>query len=247
MWIVGTVEKKINWNEKLFSLQIKADIAPFTAGQFIKLSQVSNDKRVGRAYSLVNAPKADRIEVLAVTVEDGLLSPQLHKLEVGDSVDVSAKAAGFMTLDELPENGGTHLWFLATGTGIGPFISMLQTKDIWQKFDKVIVVYGVREQQDLAYRDLLLAIQNQYPTQVEIIFSVTREICDNALSCRIPAGLLSGEIEQKVGLQINQTDSQVMLCGNPNMISESLAILQAKGLAKNLRRSPGQITLEKYW
>ncbi|MCL1138702.1 ferredoxin--NADP reductase [Shewanella pneumatophori] len=249
MWIEGQVVSRQDWSDKLFSLRIKADIGDFIAGQFIKLSQVVDDKRIGRAYSLVNPPGTDYIEILAVAVNDGQLSPNLQALEVGDSIDVATKATGFMTLDELPKNEqkGKHLWFIATGTAVGPFISMMATNEPWQSYDKVILVYGVREVQDLAYLQLLKQFEVDHPEQFKLVLSVTREPFADAFNQRIPELVVNGELESKTGININSSDSQVMLCGNPGMISEMQQLLTDKGLVKNLRRAPGQITVEKYW
>lgn len=247
MWTRGRVIERIDWNDKLFSLRIAADLADFIPGQFIKLSQVQAGKRVARAYSLVNSPDKPYAEVLAVAVEDGLLSPQLQHLSVGDEIDISPTATGFMTLDEIPNNQGKHLWLFATGTAIGPFLSMLDTPEPWQRFERLVLVYGVREAKDLAYLEKLRAYEQGYGAQFTLCLCVTREQHDGALACRIPDGLTSGEIEQHVGLPLSATDSQVMICGNPGMISDAQAALMAKGLVKNLRRAPGQITVEKYW
>ncbi|QQX81187.1 ferredoxin--NADP reductase [Shewanella sp. KX20019] len=249
MWIEGKVIERNDWSDKLFSLKIKVDIGNFIAGQFIKLSRVVNDKRIGRAYSLVNPPGTDYIEVLAVAVDDGLLSPNLQALASGDVIDVATKATGFMTLDELPKDDhkGKHLWFLATGTAVGPFISMMATAEPWRNYQKVVLVYGVREAQDLAYLEQLRAFEIQYPSQFELVLLVTREPVDGALSCRIPDGLLNGEIEALAGINISAKESQVMICGNPGMITDAQQVLKDRGLAKNLRRAPGQITVEKYW
>ncbi|NRD72589.1 ferredoxin--NADP reductase [Shewanella sp. VB17] len=246
MWIEGEVIERIDWCENLFSLKIKVDLEPYIAGQFIKLSQVINDKRIARAYSIVNAPNSDFIEVLAVSVLDGLLSPNLQKLKVGECIQVSAKAAGFMTLEEVPPQG-KDLWLLATGTAVGPFISILETVEPWDRFEHVVLVYGVREAKDLAYKNKLLQLEKKYPNQFKLLFSVTREPYPNALTSRISTALESGEIERHLGLNITAENSQVMLCGNPEMIKDANRILLEKGLSKNLRRAPGQITIEKYW
>ena len=249
MWIEGKVIERQDWSDKLFSLKIKVDIGDFIAGQFIKLSQLIDEKRIGRAYSLVNPPGTDYIEVLAVAVDDGQLSPNLQALSKGDVIDVATKASGFMTLDELPkdDNKGEHLWFLATGTAVGPFISMMATNEPWQSYQKVVLVYGVREVEDLAYLPQLRAFEAKYPQQFKLVLSVTPEPFEGALSCRIPDGLNNGDIEAKAGIKLSAKDSQVMICGNPGMITDAQQLLKERGLAKNLRRAPGQITVEKYW
>ncbi|WP_299795944.1 ferredoxin--NADP reductase [uncultured Shewanella sp.] len=249
MWTEGEVIERIDWNDKLFSLKIKADIEPFIAGQFIKLSRIIDDKRIGRAYSIVNPPGGDYIEVLAVAVADGILSPNLQQLKVGDTIDVSTKAAGFMTLAEIPAAPveGRQLWLMATGTAVGPFISMLDTLEPWQRFESVALVYGVREGKDLAYLEKLEQMKLQHPQQFKLLLSVTREAFPGASNSRISKGLESGEIERDAGITISPDKSQVMLCGNPDMVRDVNEILLNIGLAKNLRRAPGQITVERYW
>ncbi|WP_025819406.1 ferredoxin--NADP reductase [Shewanella marina] len=249
MWTQAKVVERIDWNDKLFSLKLDAEIAPFTAGQFIKLALALEDKRIARAYSLVNAPDARYLEILAIAVEDGQLSPQLQDLTVGDSVDISTKAAGFMVLDELPEQdySQSQLWLLATGTAIGPFLSMLATKEPWQQFEKIIVVYGVRHAVDLAYLAQLEMLEQQYPEQFSLILSVTREDYNGGIRQRIPDAIATGVLEDIAGVNFSAAHSQVMICGNPDMVSGAVTVLNDKGLVKNLRRAPGQITLEKYW
>ncbi|RLV60206.1 ferredoxin--NADP reductase [Parashewanella curva] len=249
MWITGKVVERIDWNSKLFSLKIDAELAPFIAGQFIKLSEIHDGKRVARAYSLVNPPQSRYLEVLAVEVEEGQLSPVLQSLKVGDDIEVSATAAGFMVLNEIPsdELQGKHLWFLATGTAVGPFISMMETDEPWQRFEKVVLVYGVRAVEDLAYLEQLKSLQTKYPDQFKLILSVTRETYAGAISSRIPQAIVSGELEQLAGIEFSSQDSQVMICGNPDMVKDAQQYLFDKGLKKNLRRAPGNITVEKYW
>ncbi|QSX40201.1 ferredoxin--NADP reductase [Shewanella cyperi] len=247
MWVEGTVISRIDWTDTLFSLRIRAPLAPFIAGQFIKLSRVLDDKRIARAYSLVNPPGSDFLEILAVTVEEGQLSPRLQELKPGDRIEVTATAAGFMTLNELPKDIGKHLWMLATGTAIGPFVSMLATAEPWDRFERLVLVYGVRHRADLAYLDELKALQAKYPDKFSLILSVTREAVDGALQCRIPEALASGELERLAALALSPTDSQVMICGNPDMLASAQQLLLERGLTKNLRRAPGNITVEKYW
>lgn len=248
MWTIGKVIERTDWNDKLFTLKISADVEPFIAGQFIKLSEVRDGKRVARAYSLVNSPKTDYVEVLAVTVEDGQLSPTLQNLGVGDEIQVSAKAAGFMVLNELPkDHSAKHLWFLATGTAVGPFLSIMETDEPWLRYQKVVLVYGVREVKDLAYLEYIKSFEKKYPNQFKLVISVTRDSLEGSMSKRIPEAIIDGELETQTGLLLSETDSQVVICGNPGMITDAQQALYDKGLKKNLRRAPGNITVEKYW
>ena len=154
-------------------------------------------------------------------------------------------ATGFLTLDEVPKS--RDLWLMATGTGVGPFLSMLATEQVWQSYENIVLVYGARYEQDLAYIPLIESWSEQYASKFHFVPIVSREHKADRLHGRIPTLLKTLSIQQQVGLNIHATHSQVMLCGNPAMIEEATQTLGELGLSKHLRRSPGQISLERYW
>lgn len=246
-WLDGTLSNKVNWNDHLFSLEFSCpEFGEFKAGQFVKVGiELSDGKVLSRPYSLVNPPSQANPEILAVPVEEGQLSPQLHNLEVGDPVKIMQPATGFLVLEEVPD--ANTLWMVATGTGVGPFLSILATDTPWQRFDNIVLIYAARYGQDLAYLPLIEQWQKSYSSQFNFVPIVSREEYPTALKGRIPQLLEQGVIESRVGHQITVEDSQVMICGNPDMIKEVMALLVDKGLKKHLRRSPGQITMEQYW
>lgn len=245
-WLEAKVANRKDWNDHLFSLRFTcSDFPHFKAGQFTKVGVEQEGKVLSRPYSLVNGPDEDELEIIAVPVEDGLLSPQLHKLQVGDSLKVMAPATGFLVLDEVPKS--RDLWLMATGTGVGPFLSILATDQAWDSYDNIILVYGARLQQDLAYPELINAWSKQYPDKFHFVPVVSRESIDQGLHGRIPTLLKTLSIQQHVGLDIHPEHSQVMLCGNPAMIEDALQTLTSLGLSKHLRRAPGQISMERYW
>ena len=244
-WLEGEVIEKVNWHPTLFSLKIKTPTFDFIPGQFIKLGLEQEGKVVSRAYSLVNAPGDDYVEIIAVPVEEGVLSPRLHQLEPGDEIKVSNPATGYLTLEEVPE--GKDLWLFSTGTGVGPFISILSHGDVFSQFERVILVHGVRHQVDLVYREHIDAWASQYPGQFFYQPLVTREQVPDALNMRIPQALSGGELSRSTGIDISAQHSRFMLCGNPDMLTEVLAELEKHNITKHLRRKPGQIILERYW
>lgn len=244
-WIKGTVVDRVDWNEHLFSLKVDAELAPFTAGQFGKLALEENGERVQRAYSYVNSPQQQQLEFLAVTVQEGELSPKLHLLHPGDEVMLSERSNGFLTLDETP--AGRELWMFATGTAVGPFLSILQSADSWDRYETFVLVYAVRQIADLAYLELIQSLLKQHPKQFKFVPIVSREDYPEGLRGRIPQLLKDGAIQQHIDLPLAPARSQTMICGNPDMIRDTIAVLEEMGLRKNLRRTPGQITVEKYW
>jgi ferredoxin--NADP+ reductase len=245
-WLDAKVVRRTDWNDHLFSLSFCCDGFPaFKAGQFTKIGVEHDGKVLSRPYSLVNGPDEDFLEIIAVPVEEGMLSPRLHELKIGDSLKVMAPATGFLVLDEVPDS--QNLWLIATGTGVGPFLSILSTQQVWQKFAQVSLIYGMRHTSDLAYRPLIDSCLTNYPEQFNFVPVVSRENAEGALRGRIPELLSSQLIQQQSKQSLNAQDSQVMLCGNPDMIQDAMQVLMDMGLSKHLRRSPGQISMERYW
>ena len=192
----------------------------------------------------MNPPESEHQEFLISTVADGLLSPLLQQLTPGDSIGISQPASGFFILDEVPN--GDNLWLIATGTGIGPYLSMLATAEPYRRFKHIVLVHSVSNAADLAYKELIKGFVSQHPGQLHYQAIVTREPHPGALQDRIPNLINSHQLQQQCGQLLN-TKSQVMLCGNPQMITDTKAILETMGLTKNLRRTPGNITVEQYW
>lgn len=243
-WIDGTVTDIKWWNQKLFSLTLSAPLPSYKAGQFTKLAMTIEDKKIARAYSFVNTPsQSDLHEFLLVTVQDGLLSPPLSELSIGETVHVAEQASGFFTLDEVPSS--KYLWLLSTGTAIGPFLSMLGDPELWQKFEKVILVHGVRKKEDLVYQELIVNTCQSHP--LTFVPMVSQETITDGLSGRITNALTSKTLFNYVGVEASPENSQFMLCGNPEMVKETTEILLDLGFTRNRRAKPGNITVEQYW
>ena len=243
-WISTTVERKVVWAPGLFTLSIKAaEVSNFEPGQFLQLGLTLDDKRVNRPYS-VASPHGSSIEFFIVLVENGQLTPHLWKLNPGDRVDVSQKAAGSFTLGHCPD--AKTLWLLATGTGIAPYIAMLRTNEPWQRYEHIVFVHGVRQKNDLAYQSELAAYRDRYGKRFASVAVVSREDVPGALSGRITTCLSNGSLEN-LAEQTVSTDSCVMMCGNPAMLDETEKLLEGRGLKRHRSKSPGQIVVERYW
>ena len=243
-WIETEITEHIRWTDSLASLKFKGNVLPYSAGQFTKIGLKINGELVSRPYSYVSSPEEDYLEIIYVNVPNGVLTPELHKLEAGDKLFAMDKASGFFVMDEVPD--GKNLWMLATGTGLGVFISLLKTDAPWKRFENIILVHGVRTKNELTYQDQIAKYEKLYPEKFSYIKTVTREKIDGCLNMRIPVAIENNEFEKISGISITK-DSQFMACGNPDMINDTVELLGKSGLNRNRRSKPGNITLEKYW
>jgi ferredoxin--NADP+ reductase len=243
-WVKGTVVGKHRWAEGLFTMQIDASVAEFKAGQYTKVALDIDGDRVGRPYSLVNPPGAGPLEIYFNEVPEGPLTPRLSDLDPGDPVWVSATAGGIFTLESMEP--ARDLWLLATGTALGVYLSILRSPEPWAKFERVILVHGVRHAQDLTYGETIAAIAAQWGDRFLFVPAVSREEPAQGLAGRITDLLTSGRLEEHVGASIRHHTSHVMLCGNSEMIKDVKGILKERGLARHRRHAPGQYTTEQY-
>ncbi len=243
-WIEVTVAEKVRWNDGLYSLRFQAPLPAFKAGQFVRVGLDVDGERIARPYSLVNAPDETPHEIYFNVVPEGPLSPRLARLEPGDPLFVHSSVTGTMTMERTPEH--RHLWLFATGTALGPFLSILKTDAPWERAERVVLCHSVRRATDMAYGETIRRLQARHGDRFDFVPVVTREAHPGALRERIPALLTSGEIERLVGLSLCPGDAHVMLCGNSGMIEEVQQVLESRGLRRHRRREPGHITVEKY-
>ena len=243
-WVMGRVTAKKQWGKGLFSLQIDAPVEAFKAGQYTKVALDIGDERVGRPYSLVNAPDERPLEIYFNEVPEGPLTPRLSDLNAGDRLWLSSKAGGIFTLDNVMPR--RHLWLLATGTALGVYLSILKTDEPWERFEQVVLVHGVRTADELAYRDTIDAISEARGSGFRFVPSLSRERRDGMLCGRVTSLLESGDLEARAGVRIDPDDSHLMLCGNSEMIKDVRVLLEARGLRRHRRHDPGHYTTEQY-
>ncbi len=248
-WVQGTVIGNKRWTDRLHSLQVSAPEVTFVAGQFGRLALPappgSKEEMLGRPYSFVNAPGEAPHEFYFVTVPDGPLSARLAALAPGDSAWLLRTANGFFSVAELPD--ADALWCLSTGTGLGPFLSILRTPDPWARFGRIVLVHAVRHARELSYRDVIAGIAAAHPGAFTHVPMVSREVHAGALAGRIPDAIGDGRLESRAGLALAAENSHVMLCGNPAMVDDTQKTLEARGMRRHRRREPGHVTVETYW
>ena len=239
-WLSARVIENRHWTDALFSLRVEGPRLAFEAGQFVRLALDVEGERVARPFSFVNPPADPTLEFYGIVVPEGPLSPRLARLGAGDVLHVASNPAGFLVLSELPD--AESLWLMSTGTGIAPFLSMLRTDAPWKRYRNVVLVHAVRHARELVYREMIGQLKN-----LKYVSFVSREAAAGSLAGRIPAAVADGRLEAAAGLPLAPEASQVMLCGNPDMLKDTTTALVARGLRKHRRRSPGQISVESFW
>jgi len=253
-WITAKVIENRQLTERHFSLVFDADLMPFQAGQFARLQieaegENGEPEKFANPYSLINTPDEKYAEVYFNTVEEGKVSNGLAALKPGDTLEIAQPCVGFFVLSQVPDS--KHLWMLSTGTGIGPYLSMLKTDAAWDRFEKVVLVHGVPFAEELTYIDLIEQFGKDHPDQFQYIPVVSREDHihgdKEALKGRIPALIEEGSLENRAGFKISKDDSHVMLCGNSGMLKDSKAILKERGMDRHLNHKPGHVSAEQYW
>jgi ferredoxin/flavodoxin---NADP+ reductase len=251
-----TVLELKRWTDVLMSFRTtRPQEFSFTAGQYARLGLAVDGQLLWRAYSLTSAPDDAHLEYYGVLVPGGLFTSKLAQLAPGDPIWTEKQPYGFMTADRF--TNGSDLWMLATGTGIGPYISMLRDGEIWRRFDRLVLVHGVRHAGELSYVEELRAMQNHPPrnatASLHLVHCVTRDDAPTPVSGatllrgRITALLQDGTLEQAANILLSVEKSRLMLCGNPAMIEETRAILHARGMRPVRRALPGQFLTENYW
>ncbi|MGE8145727.1 ferredoxin--NADP reductase [Pseudomonas frederiksbergensis] len=236
----------------LFTLRTTRDSGfRFRAGQFARLGVTKADgSTVWRAYSMVSSPYDEFLEFFSIVVPGGEFTSELSRLEVGDTLMVERQATGYLTLDRFVD--GRDLWLLSTGTGVAPFLSILQDFEVWEKFERIILVYSAREGRELAYQELIAGLAQrdylaEHAHKLQFIPTVTREQVPGVLSGRITTLIENGELERAAGVELTPEHSRVMICGNPQMIDDTRKLLKLRDMNLSLSRRPGQVAVENYW
>ncbi|MGP5070075.1 ferredoxin--NADP reductase [Psychrobacter faecalis] len=271
-----TVLSKTTWTPNLFSFTVsRPDSFKFTAGQFVRLgvnpsqlnyykqlSAVANaddeeldetlDEDIFRAYSIVSSPFDEILEFFSIVIPDGAFTSQLQHLEVGDELLLNTMPFGFLTLARYQKPLPKDLWLLATGTGLAPFLSMLQDLKTWEDYEHIVLAYSARSTEELAYIEKIEGLQEDFgslvdnPAKLIFIPIVTREPVEGALTERLPKLLLDGTLQARAGIDLDVDSTHVMLCGNPEMVEDTKETLKSLGLVMN-RRGEGNIAVENYW
>ena len=237
---VETVTSVTHWNESLFSFTTTRDQTfRFRNGHFVMIGLEVEGRPLLRAYSVASANYEEHLEFLSIKVPDGPLTSRLQGVQVGDPILVGEKATGTLVIDDL--RPGRHLYLFSTGTGLAPFMSIVRDPDTYERFEKVVLVHGVRTVSELAYGDYLREelpahefLGEMVSRQLLYYPTVTREAFRH--TGRLTTAMESGQLFADLGLPaLDSAVDRAMICGSPAMLKETAEMLDARGF----KVSPG--------
>ena len=239
-----------HWTDRLFSFTTTRDPAlRFSNGHFTMIGLRVDGKPLLRAYSIVSANYEEHLEFLSIKVQDGPLTSRLQHIQVGDKIVIGKKPTGTLLIDYLLP--GKNLYLLGSGTGLAPFLSVVRDPATYERFEKVIIVHGVREVKELAYRDYLSTELPKHEFLGEMVSqqmlyypTVTREAFEH--QGRITDLIESNKLSQDLGLpDIDPSRDRIMICGSPGLNKDMRAILEARGFKEGSTTTPGDFVVER--
>jgi ferredoxin--NADP+ reductase len=240
-----------HWNEHLFSFTTTRDAGlRFENGQFVMIGLAVDGRPLLRAYSIASANHEEHLEFFSIKVGNGALTSRLQHLREGDAVLIGGRPTGTLLLHDLKP--GRHLYLLATGTGLAPFLAIVRDPQTWDRFDKVVLAHGVRQAADLAYRDYIERELPRHEFFGELVRdklayhpTVTREPFRN--EGRLDTVLASGRLAAAAGLPpLDPAHDRAMICGSPALLASLSVLLDARGFAISPRiGTPGDYVIER--
>ena len=239
-----------HWNDTLFSFKTtRQDGLRFENGQFVMIGLEVDGRPLARAYSVASPNYDEHLEFLSIKVQNGPLTSRLQHIKVGDELLVSRKPTGTLVIHDLKP--AKNLYLFSTGTGLAPYMSLIQDIEVYDRFEKVVLVHGVRKINDLAYKDF---IENDLPNNEffgeeirnQLIYypTVTRESFKN--EGRLTDLVKSGKLFDDIGLsKMNPIDDRAMICGSPEMLKDTQDLLDSMDFKVSPRiGEPGDYVIE---
>lgn len=220
----------------------------FAAGQFSRLGfRVGEQGFIWRAYSAISAEYAETLEFFVILIEGGEMSRHFETLQANDKILLDKTAQGFFLPERFPD--GRDLIMLSTGSGIAPFLSIIQQSTIWERFDTLALAHCVSYEADLIFNQTIKDLAEnplieEYYAKLRFIPITTREKTEGALNARLPELLKNGELAQAFGLNFDRENSRFMICGNPQMVEDVFKTLLGMGFAMHRNKVAGQIMME---
>ena len=240
-----------HWTDRLFSFTTTRDAGlRFSNGHFTMIGLRRDDGRpLLRAYSFVAPNHESHLEFLSIKIPNGELTSRLSHVRPGDPILVGRKPTGTLRIAHL--RPAKNLYLLATGTGIAPFMSIIRDPTTYEQFERIVLVHGVRQVSELAYRAYILGDLPRHEVLGELVQrqlvyypTVTREPFER--QDRIPRLIESGRMAHDLSLpDLGPATDRVMICGSPAMLRDLKRLCEARGFEEGNTGEPGDFVVER--
>lgn len=246
-----TVTRVTHWTDRLFSFRVtRPQSLRFRSGEFVMIGLMGdNGKPLLRAYSIASPAWDEELEFYSIKVPDGPLTSKLQHIREGDEIILRPKPVGTLVIDALLP--GNRVWFLATGTGIAPFASLMREPETYEKFDEVVMMHACRTVAELEYGRTLVANLVNDPLIGEMVEgklkyypSTTREAFHHM--GRITTNLQSGKVFEDLGIApMDAGHDRAMVCGSLAFNKDVMEVLEGFGLREGANSEPREYVVEK--
>lgn len=273
----ATLSYRHDFNPELCKIQVvpdRGEVPDFEPGQYAEIALVESEtsrenhiepivrrKVERRAFSICSPPMERRyFEFYVSLIPGGHLTPKVWEMNINDRLWLGPKVKGKFTLShalDLQNLGEKDFLFIATGTGLAPYVSMLRHYYLNQDnsfkkqrpWRRCVVIHGVRHENDLGYREELEAMVKKHPDTfyVPIISRAPGHSRWEGLRGRVQKVFEDNLLEATLGIPLHPQETQAFLCGNPEMIDSMEVLLQRRGFTLHHKKNPGNIHFERYW
>ena len=251
-----TVLEVVHYTDRLFYFKTTRDpTLRFREGEFVMIGldnwseKLQRNKPIMRAYSMVSPTYADYLEFYSIKVQNGPLTSKLQHIKPGDEILVNQRAVGTLVNANL-DTPGRNLYLLATGTGIAPFMSIIRGAETYEYYENVIVVWGTRTADELAFKELIQELDKDevyskiIQGKLKTYFTCTREPYEN--EGRVTTAMYDGKVQSKLELdKLDSKHDRVMICGSIEMNLELKEYLDGLGFEEGNNKHPGEYVLER--
>lgn len=240
-----------HWTDRLFSFSTtRPSSLRFENGQFVMIGLPGEEPNpLMRAYSFASANYEESLEFLSIKMLQGKLTSRLQRIQPGDRLLIGSKPVGSLILQNLLP--GKRIYLFGTGTGLAPFLSIVKDPELYQRFEQIVLVHGVRQRADLAYGEALVEelprhelLGEEVSRKLVYYPTVTRE--PFRVNGRITELIETGQLFRDLELPLlDPATDRAMLCGSMAMLTDMRRLLDARGFHSGCNRETGHYLVER--
>jgi ferredoxin--NADP+ reductase len=236
-----------HWSNKTFTFKTtRKPGMRFKNGEFVMMGLEHEGKKILRAYSVASANHEEFLEWLSIKVEDGELTSKLQNLKVDDEVIMMDKATGTLVIDYLLP--GRNLYLISTGTGLAPFLSVMNDPETYEKFENVILTHTVQYEEELVYKQHLESFNKEMEMITEGKFQYFNTLTKGpwVRQGRITNWIKENKLWSAVDKpQFDSKQDRMMICGSMGLNTDVMEWLDSVGAKEGNTSTPGDYVVEK--